>query len=226
MVNSSGTASVWSSTSMRNNQKHYLLLHKLAEIPKQVSYSDPVTCGFGRVCGSYSLLRCTKRFLALFKLLQPIHLLQCVHQANQYTCCYKTAVISGITLTWWKSKTMWALSEIRRRSFQFISPLVSFFSSSSNRPGRWITTPLPAHVSTFTTHSLTIKNSCVPWLASNKLTNDALALGVDYPTWQQMEVILTILYNNSVSCIVASLQDTTPENCTEPQLYNLHVKYT
>lgn len=184
MVNSNGMAFIPSSTSMHSNQTHYVLLHKLAEVLKQVSYTDPVTCGFGWVCGSNALLCCTKRFLALLKLLQPIHLLQHADQATQYTHCYKTAVTSSTTLTWWKSNTMWALSEIRRRSFQFISPLASFFSSSSNRPGRWITTPLPAHMSAPLPVTYYQTLICIPWLASNKLTNDALALGVDDPTWQ------------------------------------------
>jgi hypothetical protein len=43
-------------------------------------------------------------------------------------------------------------------------------------------------------------------LATNKLTNDALALGVDDATWQQMKVIFTILNYYSVPCVIASLQ--------------------
>jgi len=43
-------------------------------------------------------------------------------------------------------------------------------------------------------------------LATNKLTNDALALGVDDTTWQQMKVIFSILNYYSVPCIIASLQ--------------------
>jgi len=43
-------------------------------------------------------------------------------------------------------------------------------------------------------------------LATNKLTKDALALGVDDTTWQQMKVIFTILNYYSVPCIIATLQ--------------------
>lgn len=44
---------------------------------------------------------------------------------------------------WWKSKTKCARSETIRRFCQSDKPFASFFASSSNRPGRWTTTPLP-----------------------------------------------------------------------------------
>lgn len=45
---------------------------------------------------------------------------------------------------WWKSNTKWALSDMINLSCQFLRPFFSFFSSSSNKPGKCITTPFPA----------------------------------------------------------------------------------
>ena len=45
--------------------------------------------------------------------------------------------------TWWKSKTICALSEILSLSCHPVKPLASFFSNSSKRLGTWTTTPLP-----------------------------------------------------------------------------------
>lgn len=44
---------------------------------------------------------------------------------------------------WWKSNTKCARSEMYSRSSQSDRPFFSFFSNSSKRPGKWMTTPLP-----------------------------------------------------------------------------------
>ena len=55
----------------------------------------------------------------------------------------------GPFVTWCRSKTRCALSEILSRSFQSVKPFFSFFSISSKRPGKWMTTPLPWKTKTF-----------------------------------------------------------------------------
>lgn len=57
------------------------------------------------------------------------------------------------------------------------------------------------------THPQTcLRQVCLYYWQVTKLTKDALALGVDDTTWQQMKVIFTILNYYSVPCIIASLQ--------------------
>lgn len=52
-------------------------------------------------------------------------------------------------ITWWKSKTRWALSDISNRSRQPTKPLLSFFSNSSNKSGKCTTTPLPRKINKY-----------------------------------------------------------------------------
>jgi hypothetical protein len=79
-------------------------------IPNNSAIRIPLRVAFDEYMGPMPFFSSSTRFSTLFLLLQTISFLL------KYTIITEENVYMYQNLTWWKSKTMWALSEIHRQS--------------------------------------------------------------------------------------------------------------
>lgn len=147
----------------------HILVGEHIEVANQIADSNSVTSCFAAVSGTNSFkvkgknrlesdLKFVEFFFSFKKSYSPFLVVP-----SELPALFFSASCNP-SHCWWKSKTKCARSETIRRFCQSDKPFASFFASSSNRPGRWTTTPLPKNNKHYCIHiffvGLTIKLIC------------------------------------------------------------------